>query len=174
MIAESVGPLSRAFSVRHLPAGGADATIEASPEERTELAADLGLPEIRALSATYRVTGSPTHVWVKGRFHATLVQTCVVTLDEFTSTLDQEVAVEFRTTPDVDIDETSGSEHEADLDAPDELEGDTVDLGAITAEFLALSLDPYPRKPDAEFTSEAGGDTGSTSPFSALANLRKP
>ncbi len=34
---------------------------------------------------------------------------------------------------------------------PEPLVGGTVDLGAIATEFLILGIDPYPRKPGAEF-----------------------
>ncbi|HEY1452267.1 MAG TPA: DUF177 domain-containing protein, partial [Roseiarcus sp.] len=43
-----------------------------------------------------------------------------------------------------------------------------IDLGALTAEHFALGLDPYPRKPGAEFVApdeQAAPD----SPFAALA-----
>ena len=172
MIAGSVGPLSRPVSVRHLPAGGLEATVEATAEERAALAADLGLPELRALTARFLLTGNPTHVRVRGRLKALAVQTCVVTLDEFASSLDEAIEVEFRSPPGVDADGQAGGEHEANLDAPDELVGELVDLGAITAEFLALSLDPYPRKPGVEFATDPG-DAAGGSPFAALAPLRK-
>jgi hypothetical protein len=47
----------------------------------------------------------------------------------------------------------------------------TADVGAIAAEFLLLGIDPYPRKPGAEFKppAELGG---AVSPFAALAKLK--
>lgn len=36
-------------------------------------------------------------------------------------------------------------------DIPDQFTGDSIDVGAVVAEFAALAIDPYPRKPDAEF-----------------------
>jgi hypothetical protein len=56
-------------------------------------------------------------------------------------------------------------------DPPDELVGDFVDLGSITAEFLALALDPYPRKPGISFESPQAADVRD-SPFARLAELR--
>lgn len=165
MTPDTVGPLSRPFSVRHLPPGGAEMAVEASPEECAALAADLGLPALQRLVATYRVTGTSNRVRVAGRLQASVTQTCVVTLDEFDSTLDEDVEVEFSTGPEVRSD--PGPEHEADLDAPDELVGDRIDLGAITAEFLALGLDPHPRKQGAEFAADITGDK-LDSPFSVL------
>ena len=37
----------------------------------------------------------------------------------------------------------------ADEDEPDPIIDGKIDLGALTAEFFALGLDPYPRKPGA-------------------------
>ena len=62
-------------------------------------------------------------------------------------------------------------EEEGDEDPPDLIVDGRIDLGALAAEFLALWLDPYPRKPGAAFEpgeEEAGRD----SPFAALARLR--
>lgn len=45
-----------------------------------------------------------------------------------------------------------------------------IDLGALTAEFLALGLDPYPRKPGVDFEPVASGPE--SGPFDALRRLR--
>ena len=37
---------------------------------------------------------------------------------------------------------------------PDEIMDGQIDLGALAAEFLVLGLDPYPRKPGADFSFE--------------------
>ena len=39
----------------------------------------------------------------------------------------------------------------ADEDEPDPIIGGKIDLGALAAEFFALGLDPWPRKPGAAF-----------------------
>ena len=43
-------------------------------------------------------------------------------------------------------------------DPPDEIGNGRIDLGALTAEFLALGLDPYPRKPGVSFGESAPSD----------------
>ena len=175
MIADSVGPLSRPFSVAHLPPRGTDVTVEANAEELAALAKDLHLPAIRTLSAHLHIKGSPARVHVTGRVKAAIVQTCVVTLEEFESALEEDVAVTFRAPVTGEKEFDPGEEIEADLDAPDELVGDRIDLGAITAEFLALGLDPYPRKPGVAFEEGPASqeDEAAGSPFAGLARLRK-
>ena len=69
---------------------------------------------------------------------------------------------------------------DADSDPPDAIVNGAIDLGALAVEFLTLALDPYPRKPGAEFAASDGagladhGDQDSGNPFAALAKLRTP
>ena len=65
-----------------------------------------------------------------------------------------------------------GSKVAAD-DAPEPLVGGVVDLGVVATEFLALGIDPYPRKSGVEFTAPAAADDDSPHPFAALAALKK-
>jgi hypothetical protein len=63
------------------------------------------------------------------------------------------------------------AEEEGEEDPPDPIIDGRIDLGALAAEFLALGLDPYPRKPGAAFDlGEAEPER--ESPFAALARLR--
>ena len=176
MTPDSVGPLSRPFSIAHLPARGTEVAVETTAAERDALARDLNLPAIRSLTARLHVQGSPVRVSVRGRIRASIVQTCVVTLDDFESELDEDVEVSFRAPRPGETDAQIGEEVEiSDLDSPEELVGDRIDLGAITAEFLALGLDPYPRKPGVEFEPATGGDEKletEGSPFAQLARLK--
>jgi hypothetical protein len=62
-------------------------------------------------------------------------------------------------------------EQEGDEDPPDPIVDGRIDLGALAAEFLALGLDPYPRKPGAAFAG-AEPEPERDSPFAALARLK--
>jgi hypothetical protein len=57
-------------------------------------------------------------------------------------------------------------------DPPEVLQDGIVDVGALVTEFLILGIDPYPRKPGAQFDSAPAGDPG-PHPFAALAALKK-
>jgi uncharacterized metal-binding protein YceD (DUF177 family) len=167
MTPESVGPLSRPVSVQHLPPGGLEVTVETTPEERAALAKDFSLPGIHVLSGRFRLSGTPKRVHVEGVVSARVAQICVVTLEAFDDSIEEEVEVDFA---------APGAGSAADApegpgyEPPDEIAGGHVDLGALTAEFLALGLDPYPRKPGAEFAHEGQGDR-EESPFEALRKL---
>ena len=170
---DGTGPLSRPFVVTRLPDRGAHVVVEADEAEREALAADLDLVAIGSLVATFRVQGKPERVRVTGRVEAAVTQTCVVSLDEFDSHVDEHVHVEFRVPDERErrAPPSSDGEVETDIDAPDEIVNGRIELGALAAEFLALGLDPHPRKPDAAFDQTAAGPA-TTSPFAALAGLK--
>lgn len=167
MTSESVGPLNRPLAVERLPPEGLDVVVEASAEERVALAADFKLPAIHFLEGRFRVTGSGERVRVVGRVRASLAQVCVVTLEPFDTTLDEEVAVQFG--PPGQGPAVTGPDAP---DAPDEIVDGRIDLGSITAEFLALGLDPYPKKPGTDFAFEPEPGTEPASPFAALGRLK--
>ena len=55
---------------------------------------------------------------------------------------------------------------------PDVIVDGKIDLGALTAEALALALDPYPKKPGVAFVDVMEPEDLSESPFAALARLK--
>ena len=61
----------------------------------------------------------------------------------------------------------------ADEDEPDPVIDGKIDLGALAAEFFALGLDPYPRKPGVAFDEEETNPEPTDSPFAALARRGK-
>jgi uncharacterized metal-binding protein YceD (DUF177 family) len=168
--------LSHPVDVRRLPGEGETIAIDADAPAREALARDLGIPAIERLHAELTVTPARGGARVRGRVSATVVQTCVVSLDPFEAAVEEEIDVRFsrQKTP------TPGSEIDLDAageDGPEPLEGEIVDVGALVAEHLALGLDLYPRKPGVTFEDivEAPGEEARPSPFAGLAGLvRKP
>lgn len=166
MTPESVGPVSRPVSVANLPLEGVAVTVTTTAEERAALAKDFALTAIDALTGEFRVTGTPERVHVVGRIEARIRQTCVVSLEPFDATVSEEVEVDFASG-----DRLASGDTSPDADV-DRLDATVVDLGAVTAEFLALGLDPHPRKPGVDFIFEPVEDP-TESPFAKL-NLLKP
>jgi hypothetical protein len=168
-------PWSHPVHVAEIPAAGKRFVIEASESERASVAALLGLPAIAALSAALTVTPfGRDGLSVDGTVSARLTQVCVASSEDFDS--DVVAPVEIRFSPDgrdpeeeIDLDGLIDPQAE---DPPDRLVDGRIDLGLIASEFLALALDPYPRKPGAEFV-EPEDDTD-PSPFAALSALKKP
>jgi uncharacterized metal-binding protein YceD (DUF177 family) len=142
--------------------------VKATEEECAALAKDLKLPALRSLSGEYRLTGTAKGVHVAGTVTAKITQVCVVTLEEFDSTLTEAVEVDFAESHGMPA-QPPTEMHE--YEPPDEIVNGHIDLGALTAEFLVLGLDPYPRKPGVDF--EYKDDEPQDSPFAALSKLKR-
>jgi hypothetical protein len=166
MTRPDAAPFSRPVPVASLPPEGFDVKVEATPEECAAVARQFGLPAIHALSGRYHLKGSEFRVAVTGRVTASVAQTCVVSLDDFDSVVEEEVEVDFA----VEGANAFGVTADVGGDPPDPIVDGRVDLGALTAEFLALGLDPHPRKPGACFAPDRTEE--GVSPFADLARWK--
>jgi hypothetical protein len=156
--------------------------VVASDAERAALAQRFGLLELPALSAELRLRRARAgrYVEIDGVLQARVVQSCVVTLEPVDSALDEPFALLLGPIG-APAPEPASSELIVDLDEPEPLEGDEIDIGELVAQQLSLALDPYPRAKDAPDPAAAalGGDTAAPEPpadgpFAALRARRKP
>ncbi|KAB1075072.1 YceD family protein [Methylobacterium planeticum] len=160
----SIGPLSRPMNVERLAQGRGVVTVEASQAECDALARDFRIPAIRDLVGRFDLSGSLNRLLVTGTVEAIVTQVCTVSLEPFEAKVSEPVEVTFTNT-----DALAGTDAE-DVDVPDPIVSGRIDFGTLTAEFLALGLDPYPRKPGIAFEpAQAGEDIR---PFDALKRLR--
>ncbi len=170
-------PLSRLIRVEALPKEGELVTIEANAAERQALAAFLKLSSIEKLEASLALARSGrAGVRVTGSVRGELTQVCVVSLEPFPATVEEEVDVRFA--PRSEGRAARGAQIEpetfsiTDQDEPDPIVDGKIDLGALVVEFFSLGVDPYPRKPGVEF--EPPQELAATvSPFSALADRKE-
>lgn len=168
---------SRIVSLGDVGEDGLRLELRATGDECAALARRFGLAAIAALSASGRLTragGGGMRLVVS--LNAELTQTCVVTLEPLTSRIEEDVDILFEpdladpASPDVGFDPTADREP---------LMGDSLDVGEIIAEELALSLDPYPRKPGVAVEIGPGGPDARGEgaprdrPFEALAALKR-
>jgi uncharacterized metal-binding protein YceD (DUF177 family) len=106
-----------------------------------------------------------------GRVLADAVQTCGLTLEPLPVHVDRKFSVQMvEASERDDADEEGEIDLELDDDSPDQIEGGSLDLGQYAVEQLALSLDPFPRKPGAVF--EQPPEPGEISPFAVLKRLQ--
>lgn len=170
----SAAPWSVPVAVDDMPESGRHFEIEAPAGTRAELLRLVaGLSTVRelpSLSAVFDLTRQGARVHVTGQVKAKVGQTCVVTLEPVETDVDEHVDLSFAPTATA----IPGREIEVKLEQepPEPLTGGTVDLGALATEFLVLGIDPYPRKPGAEFGSLKVGDDGPRH-FAALEALKK-
>jgi uncharacterized metal-binding protein YceD (DUF177 family) len=169
-------PFSRPIKVDALRAAGLTQTIAANEGERAALAKLSGLPAIASLTATFAIERNRRGgVRVTGDVRAELTQVCVVSLEPFAATLDEPVDVRFAPIADAaPRRDGEAAEETVDFggeDPPDPIIDGKIDLGALAAEFFALGLDPYPRKPGVAVDLPAA-EVDDDSPFAELGKLK--
>lgn len=152
-------------------------TLSLTPDaaERAAIARQLGLESLSSLVATVTAKAWMDGLEVTGRFEVVVEQICGVTLDPFEQTVAGEIEVRAVPAGSPQAASADGGELELDPDAPDApdiLAGDGIDLAAYVIEHLALELDPFPRKPGAQFDYQPL--EVETSPFAALKKLTEP
>jgi len=160
--------------------------LEASAQERAALAKRFELVSIDSLTAELTIiAASNGEVTVRGPMHAQIVQSCVTTLEPVPEMVEDEVKVLFSphvseedmpSNPD-DLEDLSEDELMALLDQPEPLVDGKIDVGEVVSQFLAVAMNPYPRKDGAELPEaaliEEEADEERPNPFAKLAGLKE-
>lgn len=172
------------FSLRikteDIPPQGLSGTLSVSGPERSAVASKLDLEEIASLDMEYELQRVGARRFrLKGHVNAAVTQRCVVTLEPLNSEIDEHFEVELWPEEEVEKFEFSEDEDGAavSLDGPEPIVDQRIDVGQLAYEHLAAALDPYPRKPGAEFKwrdphADTSDDSG-TKPFAELRNLMR-
>lgn len=157
--------LHRPVPLERIGPDGFDLLVEAGPEELSALTRRMQIPAVLALSCRFHLRREGESVVVAhGHLRARVVQTCIVSMDDFEAAVEEMFRVRFVPAGD----ETDDPDPESDDEIP--YEGRGIDLGEAAAEQLALALDPYPRMPDAELPDME--EEPEQHPFAGLAGLR--
>jgi uncharacterized metal-binding protein YceD (DUF177 family) len=158
--------LHRPVAVERIGPAGLVMVVEASRTECAALAHRMNLPAVLALNCEFRLErDAGGALLAHGHLVARVVQTCVISLEDFSATVEERFTI--RCVPEGD---------ESDSDDPasfDEItySDATLDLGEAAAEQLALALDPYPHAPGAVLLDLP--DDAEAQPFAGLARLRR-
>ena len=183
---------SRIVEISAIDEGGLSMAVEADAAERGRLARRFGLVDVGGLAAAIRLAPEEGGRLVRlaGTLTADVTQTCVVTLGSLPNHVEATLDRVYATVPTARAEESATAEENFDPDAgdvPDPVVDGRIDVGEAVAEELALSLDPFPRKPGITFqdhaareglpgvAAEGGKDRNSGhggGPFAALAKLR--
>lgn len=151
----------------HQVGAGLTRRLEPDAAARARIARSLDLASLDAFSADLTLAATASGWRLAGRLHAEAVQTCGVSLEPLPVTIDDDFSVALSEAaapdPDGEIDVSM------DDDSPDVVEDGRIDLGQYAVEQLALRLDPFPRKPGAEFVQPP--EPGEVSPFAVLRRL---
>ena len=152
----------------HQVGGGVKRTLEPDAAARARIVKALDLASLDAFTAEMELAPSAAGWRLSGRVRASLAQTCGITLEP----LPLEIDAPFSLTLAEAVEEEDADEIVITLDdeSPDLIENGQIDLGQYAVEQLALQLDPFPRKPGAEFVQPP--EPAEISPFAVLKQLR--
>ncbi len=168
---------SRVIEIDRLPAKGMALTETALAEECAALTRRYKIDALNFFRLTAQLTPwRKKGVRIKAHIEAQMTRQCVVTLEPF----EQDVKEDFELL--MLPEEMMESVRDDDMAAPEALIDGKVDIGELGAQYLALAIDPYPKKSDAIFshiedaTSDATPDSAkekqSSSPFAILGALK--
>jgi uncharacterized metal-binding protein YceD (DUF177 family) len=169
----TASPLVRRVNALKLTRDGARFNLAADQAQLLAIATALEIPAVLAFSANVeaRAVGQGRYM-VDGEVTARIRQTCVLSGEAFDSdvstVIDAAFADDDRLTPPTKKEVERSLDDE---DPPEPLDNGHIDIGALAIEFLALALEPFPRKPGAVYaeTSESETEPG---PFVALAAFK--
>lgn len=149
----------------------------ADANERAAVAELLDLQGVSKMRIAGKLEAADGGGWTfRGTLGASVTQTCVATLKPVPARIDVPVRRDY--VPGLDA---GAADIALDPDAPDDLEPmpDTLDLGALATEELALALPPYPRAKNAGVGDAEARPPGAAplepepKPFAALAALKQ-
>ena len=148
--------------------------LVAGEDERKSIAERFGFRSLGRLDAHATLERDGGRIRATGRLRASLEQSCIATGEPVAEHIDEPFDLLF-------VPEPGGGrpDEEVELAAQDcdtvFYENGAIDLGSAIADSLALSIDPYPRSPDAEDALREAGvmSEAEAGPFGGLAKLLK-
>lgn len=166
------------FRLSELPTGAPTAfRIEPDADERAALASGLGVSAVRKLRFEGILQPVGRRDWqLDATLGATVVQPCVVTLAPVTTRIEEQVVRRYLAT----MPETpEGAEIEMPEDDTADPLPETLNVGLVMAEALALALPRYPRAEGAKLADATYTEPGKkpmtdedAKPFADLAEFR--
>jgi uncharacterized metal-binding protein YceD (DUF177 family) len=135
---------SRVVSMSKVFSNQGTVHFSGTPEECSDLAKRFDLASIKNLDVTFYIHVGRTHkggFFVTGTLASSVVQRCIVTLKDVPETIAESFELHV-------LDERYNTEQSLEDLGDDDVEfmiKDEVDLGEVAAQYLSLSLNPYPR-----------------------------
>ena len=171
--------MSRVIKVDNIPKKGRTIPLRPSEEERAAVAKRLDLIALNLFEGDLKVQPEiGREISLQGMIRAEFTQTCVVSGDPVTTTLEFEL---FRMyAEDADPFSGLGSDEDDDvsdleLEDPDPVVDGEIDAGEAAIEELALRIPPYPRAEGVDFNESSYVNDAADvreNPFSALESLK--
>lgn len=176
------------FDVIKIKQTGNHLVLEATEEERKDLARRFGITEISTLKAKLFINNvrPKQYTHITGTMTASLEQECVVSAEPITTQINEEIEGWYADPDKVvsfnkarreksirDGDEIQMLEESED---PDPIIEGQIDLGAFVTEHLSLAIPAYPRKEGVEYEGDSFDQTAEEpafdNPFAKLAEWK--
>jgi uncharacterized metal-binding protein YceD (DUF177 family) len=165
-------PWSVPIKVEDVPETGGHYKLSADAAARAAITTVADLRDLERFDAVFDVVRQGAAVQVTGTISAKVTQACVVSLEPIENEVSENVDLLFAPAGEIAEKSVGPRRSKKGDDPPEPLVNGVIDLAAVATEFLILGLDPYPRKPGAQFAAPAIED-GADNPFAALADLKK-
>lgn len=166
--------LAWTHDVRRADEHGTEIVREATPAERTAVAAALRVLSCDSLKVRYTLRPATKNRYaLSGVIDLAVTQACVVTLEPVTARCREEFAVELCPRDEMPaVDEGVLDDLEDDEFEP--IDNSEAAIGRIVLEYAACMIDPYPRKADVAFSwvDAAAEASDGGNPFAKLKQLR--
>ncbi len=152
-------------------------TRQATPEECIELARELDILTCESVSVNYTIKPQGKDRYrFSGTLEASASQACVVTLEPVPERISETFSIDLGPPEALDDEAPTTGDREI-LSMPDvePIEDGRIDVGTLVFGMISAALNPYPRRPDAEFDwvdPKIKAEPEAANPFAALAKLK--
>src|SRR5579883_1135808 len=172
-ISDKALPLAWAIDIASLRQYPAEFSFEANAEELKALKTYLDVEDLSGFKSSVTVKRlTEGKFGVTGQFSASVKQLSVVSLDQVSTTIDEEFSVEYWPSELIGADPTVASPF--DQESPEPIVDGQLPIGTLLCELLAISIDPYPRNEgdvlEWSFSPEEDRDAN---PFAELNRLQQ-
>jgi len=172
-------PVTRAYTVEQISTAGITGLLETTKEQREEIAKALDLLELEDFRFEYQLHRTKRGRFnLKGQLHARAIQSCVVTLEPVPAVIEEAININLWPAEDVEHLEIEAEPESMSLqlDGPEPISGDSIDVGLLAYEHFAAALDLYPKKSNAklDWRNQMSGENRDErdNPFAALAKIK--
>lgn len=166
-------------SIQKIPVSGLNLPVHLTSVQFDIFKKELSLLDIRNFKSEICVTPLEHGRYsAQGYVSAQIVQSCVITLEDITSEIYEEIDTQFvpknnenirLLLEELETDPTENSDFEL-------IDQDKLNIGQLIFEVFSTAIDPYPRKEGANFdwTEEDAQKNSSNNPFAVLKELKTP
>jgi uncharacterized metal-binding protein YceD (DUF177 family) len=167
-------PYSHSVDLSSLSEAGRDEAFTVPQAACRAIAAFYEIDGLEDFSARFHLSRLAKDEYeMDGHFSATVLQTCIVTLNPMRTALDQDFARRYHVIPRSALRHAPATvDIQLSEDEVETLSGSSLDLAVPLLEELSLMIDPYPRSPGAEFGQGGQTEPERESPFAILKALK--